>query len=146
MIDKTIDKYESLKHDFRISYLKSEQSVGMFHLNDLGPQFDDCPLFALKVSLALATIEAELFLMLFYFLYCCVEIFSGTMRGCGESIKPMILVCLGICVLRIAWLTFISPHYPTIKGVVVSYPVTWFTTSVLFIIYYKHFKKHHFDA
>ena len=46
------------------------------------------------------------------------------MRGCGESIKPMILVCLGICVLRIAWLTFISPHYPTIKGVVVSYSVT----------------------
>lgn len=87
-----------------------------------------------------------LFLMPFYFLYCCVEIFSGTMRGCGESIKPMILVCLGICVLRIAWLTFISPHYPTIKGVVVSYPVTWFTTSLLFIIYYKHFKKHHFDA
>ena len=61
MIDKTIDKYESLKHDFKISYLKSEQSVGMFHLNDLGPQFDDCPLFALKVSLALATIEAELY-------------------------------------------------------------------------------------
>ena len=61
MIDKTIDKYEDLKHDFRTSYLNSEQSAGMFHLNDLGPQFDECPLFALKVSLALATIEAELY-------------------------------------------------------------------------------------
>ena len=86
------------------------------------------------------------FLMPFYFSYCCVEIFSGTMRGCGESFKPMILVCLGICVLRVAWVTFISPHYPTLKGVVISYPITWFTTSFLFIIYYKHFKKDHFGA
>ena len=87
-----------------------------------------------------------LFLMPFYFSYCCVEIFSGTMRGCGESFKPMLLVCLGICVLRVAWVTFISPHYPTLKGVVISYPITWFTTSFLFIIYYKHFKKDHFGA
>ena len=87
-----------------------------------------------------------LFLMPFYFSYCCVEIFSGTMRGCGESLKPMLLVCLGICVLRVAWVTFISPHYPTLKGVVISYPITWFTTSFLFIVYYKQFKKHHFGA
>ena len=87
-----------------------------------------------------------LFLMPFYFSYCCVEIFSGTMRGCGESFKPMLLVCIGICVLRVAWVTFISPHYPTLKGVVISYPITWFTTSFLFIIYYKHFKKYHFGA
>lgn len=84
-----------------------------------------------------------LFLIPFYFSYCCVEIFSGTMRGCGESLKPMLLVCLGICVLRVAWVTFISPHYPTLKGVVISYPITWFTTSFLFIVYYQHFKKKH---
>ena len=61
MKEKAIDRYEDLKHDFRTSYIDSEQSVGMFHLNDLGPQFDESPLFALKVSLALATIEAELY-------------------------------------------------------------------------------------
>ena len=33
----------------------------MFYLDDLGPSFDDDPLFALQVSLALATIEAELY-------------------------------------------------------------------------------------
>lgn len=54
-----MDRYEDIKHDFRTSYINSEQSVGMFHLNDLGPQFNGCPLFALKVSLALATIEFE---------------------------------------------------------------------------------------
>ena len=61
MKEKAMDRYEDIKHDFRTSYINSEQSVGMFHLNDLGPQFHGCPLFALKVSLALATIEAELY-------------------------------------------------------------------------------------
>lgn len=59
MKEKAMDRYEDIKHDFGTSYINSEQSVGMFHLNDLGPQFHGCPLFALKVSLALATIEFE---------------------------------------------------------------------------------------
>lgn len=84
-----------------------------------------------------------LFLMPFYFTYCCVEIFSGTMRGSGESFKPMVLVCLGICVLRVIWITFVSPYFPSLKGVLVSYPITWTFTSILFIFYYRHFKKTH---
>ena len=81
------------------------------------------------------------FLSPFYFTYCCVEIISGTMRGCGESFKPMIVVCLGICVLRIIWVIFISPIYPTFKMVIVSYPITWSITSILFIFFYQIFQK-----
>lgn len=56
------NEYASIKHDIKLTYLNSkDQSVGMFHLNDLGPSFDNDPLFALQVSLALATIEAELY-------------------------------------------------------------------------------------
>ena len=48
------NEYASLKHDLKLTYLNSnDQSVGMFHLNDLGPSFDGDPLFALQVSLAL---------------------------------------------------------------------------------------------
>ena len=66
---------------------------------------------------------------------------SGTMRGCGESFKPMIVVCLGICVLRIIWVIIISPIYPTFKMVIVSYPITWSITSILFIFFYQIFQK-----
>lgn len=56
------NEYASLKHDLKLTYLNSkDQSVGMFHLNDLGCSFDGNPLFALQVSLALAAIEAELY-------------------------------------------------------------------------------------
>lgn len=81
------------------------------------------------------------FLTPFYFTYCCVEILSGTIRGCGESFKPMIIVCLGICVLRISWVLFVSPHFASFSMLIVSYPITWSITSILFIIYYLCFKK-----
>lgn len=81
------------------------------------------------------------FLTPFYFTYCCVEIFSGVMRGCGESFKPMLIVCLGICVLRTLWVTFISPLNSSFNAIIVSYPITWTITSVLFIIFYRFFKK-----
>ena len=55
------NEYHDLKHDFKLDYINHDQSMGMFHLDDLGSSFDDDPLFALQVSLALATIEAELY-------------------------------------------------------------------------------------
>ena len=61
MKEKAMDRYEDIKHDFKTSYINSEQSRGMFHLDDLGPSFKGDPMFALRVSLALATIEAELY-------------------------------------------------------------------------------------
>ena len=81
------------------------------------------------------------FLTPFYFTYCCVEIFSGTMRGCGEALKPMLLVCIGVCVLRVSWVTFVSPILGTFKMVIISYPITWSVTSILFIIYFSSYMK-----
>ena len=81
------------------------------------------------------------FLTPFYFTYCCVEIFSGTMRGCGEALKQMLLVCIGVCVLRVLWVTFVSPILGTFKMVIISYPITWSVTSILFIIYFSSYMK-----
>lgn len=53
-----MNEYAELKHDFKLYYDRSDKSVGMFLLNDYGPSFEGDPLFALKVSLALASIEA----------------------------------------------------------------------------------------
>ena len=72
----------------------------------------------------------------FYFTYVCIEILSGTMRGTGESLIPMIITCLGICVLRIVWIAIAVPQWHELKTVILSYPITWAITSILFIIYY----------
>ena len=76
------------------------------------------------------------FLAPFYITYICVEIFSGTLRGMGTALVPMLITLSGICVLRVSWILIVFPLHRTIETVEASYPITWATTSVLFVIYY----------
>ena len=73
----------------------------------------------------------------FYITYIFVEIFSGAIRGTGNTIIPMIMTCFGVCVLRIIWILTVVPGHHTVQTVISSYPITWAFTSVLFILYYN---------
>lgn len=100
-----------------------------------------CYLFSSDMKIIQECYHMIQFLTPFYFTFVCVEVLSGTMRGCGDSINPMLLVCFGVCVLRILWVAFISPMFESFDMVIVSYPIAWITTSLLFIAYYQFFKK-----
>lgn len=77
------------------------------------------------------------FLAPLYFLYIGGEIFSGAIRGTGETFKPMVLTLVGTCACRVFWILFAVPIKPTLIMVLWSYPVSWFITSVMFIVYYQ---------
>ena len=72
----------------------------------------------------------------FYFTFVCIEIFSGAVRGAGDSLKPMLLTCSGVCVLRVLWVLLVLPYHNTIETVILSYPISWSITSLLYIVYY----------
>lgn len=72
----------------------------------------------------------------FYFTYVAIEILAGAVRGTGDALRPMLMTCVGVCVLRVLWILFVVPRSPNIITVVTSYPITWTATSILFIIYY----------
>lgn len=71
-----------------------------------------------------------------YCAFVCIEIFAGVTRGCGCSLAPMLITCGGVCVLRVVWVLFLLPLRPQLSTVLVSYPVSWLFTSMLFLIYY----------
>lgn len=71
-----------------------------------------------------------------YVTYICIEILGGTTRGCGDAVPPMLMTCIGVCVLRVIWILVVVPLRPEISTVAFSYPLTWSVTSVFFIIYY----------
>jgi putative MATE family efflux protein len=77
------------------------------------------------------------FLAPLYFLYIGGEVLSGAIRGTGETFKPMILTLLGTCAFRILWILFVVPRQPVLKMVILSYPVSWFVTSLSFIVFYQ---------
>ncbi len=71
-----------------------------------------------------------------YITYVCIEILCSAVRGTGDSLLPMIMTCLGVCVLRVVWVAMAVPVWPDVRTVLASYPITWTVTSLLFIIYY----------
>ena len=68
--------------------------------------------------------------------YISIEILSGTIRGCGQSIVPTIFTAVGVCLLRIVWISVVFPMKRDISTVMFSYPLTWIVTSILFWCYY----------
>ena len=82
------------------------------------------------------------YLMPSYFLYVAIGILSGALRGAGKVLVPVILTCGGVCIMRIAWMLAVLPAFPGIETIMLSYPVSWGITAVLFVIYYlKKFPK-----
>ena len=44
------------------------------------------------------------FLVPAFFTYVTIEIYSGALRGIGDSWIPMILTMVGVCILRVVWM------------------------------------------
>lgn len=72
----------------------------------------------------------------YYVLYVCIEILAGAMRGCGESLKPMLLIGCGICLFRVIWVMLVMQYAHTVPMLAMSYPLSWGLTSVMFVVYY----------
>ncbi len=68
--------------------------------------------------------------------YTPIEILSGTLRGTGDAVRPMLMTFLGVCVLRVVWIFTVVPFSHTIETVVYSYPLGWTVTSIAFFVYY----------
>lgn len=93
-------------------------------------------LFTTDVKVVQIGVDMMHFLLPSYFLYVAIGILSGALRGAGRVLVPMLLTCGGVCFFRIVWMFGVFPGYPGINTIMLSYPVSWGITAVLFIIYY----------
>lgn len=73
----------------------------------------------------------------FYVLFSIMDNISGTIRGCGESMTPMLITMAGTCLLRIVWLLAVVPQVRTLDSVLIVYPITYVVTTIAFVIYYR---------
>lgn len=76
-----------------------------------------------------------------YWIYIPVEIFSGAMRGMGNTLVPTIISAVGVCVFRAIWMFTVVPRWHEILAIMLSYPISWIITSAAFIIYYLKKRK-----
>ena len=65
-----------------------------------------------------------------------VEIFAGTLRGVGDSVKPTLITCLCVCVVRVVWLATAVRAHHTLFMLCLCYPMTWVLAATVFTIVY----------
>ena len=81
------------------------------------------------------------FLVPTFFTYISIEILSGALRGVGDAWIPMFITGIGICGVRIVWMTTVLPHFHSLKGAAFCYPLSWVITTIAYFIYYLFFSQ-----
>lgn len=68
-------------------------------------------------------------------------------RGIGRSIVPTVIVILGSCVFRVAWIYTVFAYFHTIPSLYLLYIFSWAITGVAeFLYFHRSYKKYVLDA
>ncbi len=129
-------KYHRMRKSVRVCMIMSMVSSAVMILLMYGGAPWIYRLFTTDSAVITHGVHMSRFLLPSYFVYVIIGILSGALRGTGKVLVPMILTCGGVCSLRILWLFTAGQMYPGINTIMLSYPVSWSITAVLFIIYY----------
>ena len=77
----------------------------------------------------------------FYVLCCVNQIYSGALRGAGDSRAPMVILLCSFVFFRQAYLYIMANYISnTIIPIGMAYPAGWLLASVLTLIYFKKAK------
>ncbi len=69
-----------------------------------------------------------------YFIYGMTDVLTGSLRGLGSSIAPMLVSIFGMCGLRFVWCTAIFPRNPSGPMLMICYPITWVIATIALLI------------
>lgn len=63
---------------------------------------------------------------------------AGTLRGCGKSTIPMVVMLSFWCVTRTIYVTIILKFIPEFRMISWAYPLTWSLSTTVFLLYLLH--------
>ena len=101
-------------------YLAAPQMLGLFI---------DAP-EAISYGVIHAKVDA-----LFYCMLALAHCSAGTLRGCGKSTVPMVVMLGCWCLLRSVYVTLILKYIHEFRMISWAYPMTWTVSCVFFVIY-----------
>ncbi len=73
-------------------------------------------------------------IVLTYFLCGIMDIFTGSLRGMGASLTPMLISLIGACATRVVWIYTVFAATPTLEILYLCYPVSWLFTICMQIV------------
>lgn len=72
-------------------------------------------------------------MLTWYFAQGVLNAVTGSIRGMGYSMVPLIINIIGTCVVRLVWIFFIFPldAFHTFAGLAMMYPISWAATAIM---------------
>lgn len=97
-------------------------------------------LFTNDIDVIMIGVDILKFLVPFFIIFVPIEILAAALRGVNDAIVPVILTGVGVCLLRVVWILAVANKIGDMISILMCYPITWITTSILFFIYYYIYK------
>ena len=71
----------------------------------------------------------------FYWSLAILHVLSGTIRGTGHTLEPMLVILFSLCVFRVIWITAALSIAHQFSYVMVVYPLSWLVGMILILLY-----------
>ena len=129
-------KIERMRKSVRVCFLMALGTAAVMSMGLIG--FARPLLRLVTADGQVITLAAQImrFFVPYYAVWIVIEIVSNTLRGVGDAVRPMLIVTVGVCLIRILWIAFVVPLYPGIRTISYSYPVSWSITALALTVYY----------
>lgn len=72
----------------------------------------------------------------YYFTWAAIEVLSAVMRGSGDAVKPVVIIGLSICLLRIVWIVTVFRSVGSLMILCLSYPISWVACCICLMVRY----------
>lgn len=79
-----------------------------------------------------------------YFLCGLMDVATGSLRGIGSSITPLIITVAGVCGFRILWIYTVFKKFHSLETLYISYTISWamtFITELAVFIFLLHYQQ-----
>lgn len=99
------------------------------------------PVFTKDPAVQATTWRIITYFVPIYVTWTMIESLGGILRGMGDTLKPAVIMAVGICAFRTVWVFTVFRTWPTLFSISMSYPASWLVTDLALGIYYLRRRK-----
>ena len=94
-------------------------------------------IFTADATVLTLGLQYTFFLVPTYFTYTGTELLGGVIKGAGNSFVPMVITGVSGFAIRSLWAVFVPMIWPGMNTIMLSYPISWSVSTILFIWHYN---------
>ncbi len=129
-------QYKRCKKIFRLTMISSTVITGLVSVGFVAGRNYFIPFFTVDPNVVDYVAVRMIHVSLFESMIGLYEIPGAALRGMGRSMLPTVIIIIGSCGFRIAWVYTIFPHFRSYSALLNVYPASWILTTIGMLVAY----------